>query len=146
MITLTSFQLKLLERLIFWHLQSDNNLNHTFGLDQHGFRPGFSTESALQQLAWRVEKTVIDGHFAIGILLEIVRAFDNIGFEKIHKALTGSHIHLITRWILFMIKNRNICVSLTDYEVSQWMKIVSGRVKDELLQHLKYFTEVLIPW
>ena len=48
LITLTSFQLKVMERMIYWHLNSSLGVDKMISPHQHGFRTGKSTESALQ--------------------------------------------------------------------------------------------------
>ena len=55
MITLTSFQLKWLERLILYHINEDNNAQAKFSASQHGFRAGVSTETVLHEFVRRVE-------------------------------------------------------------------------------------------
>ena len=47
MITLTSFQLKWLKRLILYHINEDNNVQAKLAASQYGFRAGVSTEIAL---------------------------------------------------------------------------------------------------
>ena len=55
LITLTSFKLKWLERLILYHINEDKNvLANLFAL-QYGFRAGISTETALHEFVRRVE-------------------------------------------------------------------------------------------
>ena len=55
MITLTSFQLKWLERLILYHINEDNNAQAKFSASQYGFRAGVSTETVLHEFVRRVE-------------------------------------------------------------------------------------------
>ena len=55
MITLTSFQLKWVERLILYHINEDNNVQAKLSASQYGFRAGISTESALHEILRRVE-------------------------------------------------------------------------------------------
>ena len=55
MITLTSFQLKWLERLILYHTNEDNNVLAKLSASQYGFRAGISTETALHEFVGRVE-------------------------------------------------------------------------------------------
>ena len=54
MITLTSFQLKWLERLILYHFNKDNNVQVKLSALQYGFRAGVSTETALHEFVRRV--------------------------------------------------------------------------------------------
>ena len=55
MITLTSFQLKWMERLILYHINEDNNVQAKLSASLYGFRAGISTETALHEFARRVE-------------------------------------------------------------------------------------------
>ena len=55
MITLTSFQLKWLERLILYHINKDNNGQAKLSASQYRFRAGISTETALLEFVRRVE-------------------------------------------------------------------------------------------
>ena len=55
MITLTSFQLKWLERLILYHINEDNNVQAKLSALQYGFRAGVSTETALHEFVRRVD-------------------------------------------------------------------------------------------
>ena len=55
MITLTSFQLKLLERLILLHINEDNYVQAKLSASQYGFRAGVSTETALHDFVRHVE-------------------------------------------------------------------------------------------
>ena len=78
MITLTSFQLKWLERLILYRLNDDSNLQARFSVFQYGFRAGVSTETALHEFVRRIELSLAKKRTALGIFLDIVGAFDNI--------------------------------------------------------------------
>ena len=55
MITLTSFQLKWLERLILYHINEDNNVQAKLFASQYGFHAGISTETALHKFVCHVE-------------------------------------------------------------------------------------------
>ena len=49
MITLTSVQLKWLERIILYHIKEDNNVHAKLSASHYGFRAGVSTETALHE-------------------------------------------------------------------------------------------------
>ena len=55
MITLTSFQLKWLERLILYLINEDNNVHAKLSASQYGFRASVSTETALHEFVRHVE-------------------------------------------------------------------------------------------
>ena len=54
-ITLTSFQLKCLKRIILYHINEDNNVQAKLSASQYGFCAGVSTETALHEFVRRVE-------------------------------------------------------------------------------------------
>ena len=58
MITLTSFQLKWLERLSLYRINEDNNEQAKLSASQYGFRSGVSTETALHEFVRRVERAL----------------------------------------------------------------------------------------
>jgi retron-type reverse transcriptase len=117
LITLTSFQLKTLERIILWYLEAKENINTKLHPRQFGFRKGRSTEAALHQLVTRLEKSIIAGDFTIGCFLDIEGAFDNVKFESIENSLRYLGISSgLIRWISHMLRNRWITVSLGDSE------------------------------
>ena len=53
MITLTSFQLKWLERLILYHINEDNNVQAKLSASQYGLRAGIFTQTALHKFVRR---------------------------------------------------------------------------------------------
>ena len=50
MITLTSFQLKWLEKLVLYHINEDNNVQAKLSASQYGFRAGVATETVCMNL------------------------------------------------------------------------------------------------
>ena len=59
MVTLTSFQLKWLEKLILYHINEDNNVQEKLSASQYGFRASIFTETALHEFARRVEHCLV---------------------------------------------------------------------------------------
>ena len=89
MITLTSFQLKWLERLVLYHINEDNNVQAKLSALQYGFRAGVSTETALPEFVRCVEHCLVGKKPALGIFLDIVGAFDNVTFRSFVATLRG---------------------------------------------------------
>ena len=92
MITLTSYQLKILERLILWYLGSGEDIDGKLHHYQYGFRKGRSTEAALHQLVHRLEENYIKGDLSMGIFLDIEGAFDKVPFRVIEEAAVSKGI------------------------------------------------------
>ena len=111
-ISLTAGFQKLLERLILWDLEQDHNISIRLTSNQHGFRKGASTESAIHNLSRRVEDAVNRGDYALGVFLDIEGAFDNLNFDAIIEALQELQVPpTFIRWIHHMISNRYVTIS-----------------------------------
>ena len=134
-ISLTSIFQKLLERLILWHLELDLNIPAKLTKNQHGFRKGKSTESAIHLLIRRIEDAMATGNYALGVFLDIEKAFDAGSFTAIREALLPANIpSTISQSIFFMISNRHITLSYCDFSVTK--KATKGSPQEGVLSPL----------
>ena len=106
-ISLTSFLLKSLERLVDRFIR-DGVLHHTpLHHSQHAYQAGLSTETALHDIVLRIERTLSRRQYAMGCFLDIQGAFDNVPVESIEKALIDRHVcSTVTRWLVSMLRQR----------------------------------------
>ena len=119
-ISLTSSFQKLLERLILWHLEQDLNLPAKLTKNQHGFRKGKSTESAIHILTRKIEDSFTLGNYALGVFLDIEQAFDQVSFQAIKEAMREANIpSTVTEWIYHMISNRYIKLTYCEHSVTR---------------------------
>lgn len=131
-ITLTSFQLKWLERCLLYKLTETTTIQQSLSSRQYGFKPGMSTETALHEFIWRVEKNLAAKRLSVGIFLDIVGAFDNITFNKTVEAIRRVGFpEIITRWVDFMLRNRTVTVNLHGEQVTR--KIGKGSPQGGIL-------------
>ena len=119
-ISLTSSFQKILERLILWHLEIDLKIPGKLTKNQHGFRKGKSTESAIHILTRRIEDAMATGNYALGVFLDIEQAFDAVSFTAIKEALKEANIpDTVANWIYFMISNRLITLNYCDHSITK---------------------------
>jgi hypothetical protein len=84
-ITLSSFLLKTMERVILWYL-----LEKVIELPlakQHAYTAGLSTETALSTFVDDIEKAIYRGQYVLAVSLDCSGAFDRIGFDSAARAL-----------------------------------------------------------
>ena len=114
-ISLTSFLLKLMERLILWRLQECELRDSPISKNQFAFLPGKTTEHALHLVTSQVEEALLCQRYALAIFVDIEGAFDNVNFSSFSEALCrlGAR-YSIVRWIDYMIRNRTITANLAD--------------------------------
>ena len=134
-ITLAPVILKLLERIIHWHLEADLKLDSLLNDNQHGFRRGKSTESALHKIINKIEQTIIKGDMALATFLDIEGAFDNISFGAIERALENKvPSKPINNWICKMVSSRYITMEIQDSKKT--LKIIKGCPQGGILSPL----------
>jgi ribonuclease HI len=76
-ISLTNYLLKGMEKLTRWKM--DEMLKfHPIDNHQHGFRKGYSTESAISNTVHAIEKRLLNQQYCLGVFLDIQSAFDSI--------------------------------------------------------------------
>jgi hypothetical protein len=90
-ISLTSFTLKTLERLVLWRLEETTFKEKPIHKNQHAFRRGHSTEIPLSKLTNFVEQAFIDKEYAVCIFLDIIGAFNNVTHTAIINAMKESN-------------------------------------------------------
>ena len=82
-ITLTSFMVKTLERVVLWHINGTYLQDSPLSINQHAFRSGRSTETALTKMVGQIEDALRRNKYALGVFLDIQGAFDNVGTDAI---------------------------------------------------------------
>ena len=109
-IGLSSSVLKLAERLINWVLKN-TILSRRIPL-QHAFTLGYSTETAISELANFLEKAKLNGRKAIVLSIDIQGAFDSVPFDVIRDSLIERGVdHKIVAWLDYLSRNRVIRTS-----------------------------------
>jgi ribonuclease HI len=117
-ITLTSFFLKVLERLVYWHLLENQDRPLDLLRTQFAYRSGSSTEAALHSVIRKVEEMVYNKQFAFGLFLDIEGAFSNMCFEAIRTAMGVRQVGgEIAKWIYFILSHQTVAAKMGDCRV-----------------------------
>ncbi|KAL6419171.1 hypothetical protein ACFW04_014048 [Cataglyphis niger] len=87
-ISLTSFLLKTLEKLIEIYLRNIVLGQRPLHGNQHAYKMDFFTETALHSLVSQIERDHMEGGYAVGTFLDIKDAFNNIFHEMVCKEAT----------------------------------------------------------
>jgi hypothetical protein len=99
-ISLTSFLLKTLERLVDRFLRDEILVLKPLHPNQHAYQAGKSVETALHQLVVRVENALDQQEIALGVFLDIEGAFNNTSYDSMCEALVRHGVdYTIARWV-----------------------------------------------
>ena len=126
MITLTSFQLKWLKRLLLYHFNDDSNLQARLSAFQYGFRAGVLTETALHEFVRRIELSLAKKRTALGIFLDIVGAVTAVD-NKVSPFLSPFLVH----WIENLLRHRIVQVQLNGEKIKR--EVVQGNPQGIIL-------------
>ncbi|XP_011313404.1 uncharacterized protein [Fopius arisanus] len=114
-ISLSSFLLKTLERLVDRHIKMGAPRTNPISLSQHAYQVGRSTETALHRLVGKIEGAKARKEATLGVFIDIEGAFDNTFFSTMEKAAASFGIEQpIIRWIAAMLRTRTVSSSLGD--------------------------------
>ena len=136
-ITLSSFLVKGLERVLLWELNDTSLSSNPLSENQHAFRRGKSTETALSNMVEYIERALIKGEYALGVFLDIQGAFDNVKPESIVEGMRTKNIDsAMIKWYQHYLLNRQIEV---DYEgVRMERKLTLGTPQGGVLSPLMW--------
>ena len=76
-----------MERLVYWNLLETTLKERPLERNQHAFRTGFGTETALSEAVNIIEKGVLKGNYALGVFLDVSGAFDHLSFKAAKEAM-----------------------------------------------------------
>lgn len=108
-ISLTSFLLKTIERLLDFYIRSEVLRAFPLHANQHAYQLGKSTDTALHQLTEKIESSLKNGEVALGCFMDIEGAFDNTEFEVITNAAKDRKMeNAAVRWIIKMLSGRTV--------------------------------------
>lgn len=131
-ITLLSFLFKTLEKLVYWHIESTALTYKPFHPNQHAFRKGFSTDTALTTLTNRIERAITTGHSTLAAFLDIEGAFDNITTEAIVAGMEFHHIPTyLIKWYHEYLLNRSSTTTYGDATITR--QITRGTPQGSIL-------------
>ena len=106
-ISLTSFFLKGLERLILWDLQVTVEKNKPMHPNLFSYREGKSTEDALHLVVHKIETAIQTQKVAVAMFLDIEAAFNNATFGSMREVLVEKGVVMpLIDWITFTLENR----------------------------------------
>ena len=111
-ITLSSFLMKVMERVVLWYLNEKVLQANPLSDHQHAFRGGRSTETALTELVSNIETGLEQKGYTLGVFLDIQGAFDNVGAEAIRKGMEDKELPSpLIEWYCHYVGNRSMTVT-----------------------------------
>jgi len=91
-ITLSSYILKIVERLTLWFIESEHLHNNPLSPHQCGFRKGHSTDLAITRVVQPLELAKASRSFIAALFMDIKGAFDNVPYEPLLDELRKKHV------------------------------------------------------
>ena len=107
---------KVLEKIILNRLQSLAENQNWLNANQHGFRKGKSTVTALEELTSVIRGGFRKKCFTSCVLLDIKGAFDNAWHPTIIRRLSENNCpNYLIKWINSFLQNRSATLNLNDH-------------------------------
>jgi hypothetical protein len=134
-ISLMSFILKTLEKLLDRYIRGDVLVEKPLHQNQFAYRAGMSTETALFHVVHRREKSLSHKETALGAFLDVEGAFDNTSFNAITTAARERGLEeTCCRWVRSMLESRLVHTSLMGSSFTA--KVVGGCPRGGVLSPL----------
>ncbi|XP_020298014.1 uncharacterized protein LOC109862388 [Pseudomyrmex gracilis] len=110
--------LKTLERLVDRFLKNGPLLIYPLASSQYAYRESRSTDTALHHFVGRVEAQLEAKGYALGVFLDIERAFDSTSYDVIKEAMTRYDIPAaLADWTQSMLTGKTLTASHEDSTV-----------------------------
>ena len=112
-ISLASFILKTMERVLEYHIRTVCLPNSPIQRTQHAYMKGRSTITAVHKLTSTIEGTFEQKQFCLAAFLDVEGAFDNTSYSIIGEALRDHSVSpIIVEWVISMLRNRVLTANL----------------------------------
>ena len=92
-ISLMSFLFKALEKAVKWEIDRTVLQEQPLHPTQHGFRKGFSCDSALSTVIDTIESSLYRKQYTVGLFLDIQGAFDNVLPSRVIQSMEDRGVH-----------------------------------------------------
>ena len=140
-ITLSCFMIKILERILLWQLQETVLKEKPLSKNQHAFRKGRSTESALSCMVSHIEGAIDKKEYALGVFLDIQGAFDNVKPEAIIRGLKARGVpDELLKWYDGYLRTRSIVIDHLGVKIILYLTlgVPQGGVLSPLMWNLAF--------
>lgn len=105
-ISLSSFFLKTLERLVDLHIRQSLSRNN-ISSSQHAYCKGKSTDTALHSIVGHIEDSILDKGFTLAAFVDIEGAFNNVTANSVIEAMGRKGIDMgLQNWTNHMLTSR----------------------------------------
>ena len=106
-ISLSTYFVKITEKLVLWEVQSTSLKEKPLSNAQHGFRTGYSTETAISELVDFLEANLSRSKLGLGCFLDIQGAFNHCKHDIIIQAMKKRQFsEKIVSWYEHFLKYR----------------------------------------
>ena len=118
-ISLTSFILKTLERLVDLHIKTSIDVGGICK-NQHAYLAGRSTNTALHRTVSAIEKSLHYKQYTLAAFLDIEGAFNKVSTEAIHRSMREYKVEEgLCTWATELLSNRLISASFGEAKVER---------------------------
>ena len=112
-ISLSNFTQKVMERVVCWELEDGPLKDNPLSPNQHAFRKGHSTDTALGMVTNFIESNILRDKYVLGVFLDIEGAFDNLSIRGVVESMkTRGFPKEMINWYTYYLKNRTVTVEL----------------------------------
>jgi hypothetical protein len=102
-----------MERLVDFHIKEGPLKDYPLNPMQHAYLKCKSTETALHDLVYKIDGSLAQKEFALGVFFDVEGAFDNTSFESMDDAANDHGVcSTINRWINFMLRSHSVFVDI----------------------------------
>ena len=114
-ITLASFQLKSLEKLLLWRIQDRTLSQNPESKFQHAFRKHYSTDTALSVVVDKAEQGLWNKQATLAVFLDLKGAFDHVNQNFVIESMKLKGVEQkICNWYRMYLEERKSLISLGD--------------------------------
>ncbi len=115
-ITLASFQLKTLEKMMLWRIQDKSLSLNPESMYQHAFRKCYSTDTALSVVVDKAEQGLWNKQATLAVFLDLKGAFDHVNQDFVIESMKQKGIeYQIYNWYKMYLKERRSTIKVGDH-------------------------------
>lgn len=134
---------KVIEKVVSKRLTSFLEKSEIFNNNQHGFRKGRSTTSALAQFLNNLYKALDDGNTCLGLFLDLSKAFDLVNHEMLLGKLERFGVRGVAlQWFESYLRGRQNYVQINNNTRSSLLTSVRGIPQGSVLGPVLYLIYV----